>query len=234
MLGRLIHDMACAERLSPELSRRFLDDFDTAHHYARHPFWRLLRARLIFRQGEQEAAFQETEEVLVFSRSHKNRLRMVEAGILKIVMLAPEACGAEERRNIRNLLREAVYFAHEDRILMPFYLDRGVLLPCLQEMNDLEKEKSGLNDREKVFLQTVIHTCSDHPASSGKEQLLSARELDVLAALALGITNREIGERLCISQATVKTHVLSIFGKLGVSSRLMAVEEGRKQGLLKE
>ncbi len=47
--------------------------------------------------------------------------------------------------------------------------------------------------------------------------MLSAREQEVLSQLSLGITNREIAENLCISQATVKTHVLSIFGKLGVS-----------------
>lgn len=61
------------------------------------------------------------------------------------------------------------------------------------------------------------------------EGILSARELEVLSELALGITNREIADKFCISQATVKTHVLSIFGKLGVSSRMMAVQEGRKK-----
>lgn len=54
----------------------------------------------------------------------------------------------------------------------------------------------------------------------------------MLDELAKGITNREIAGKLCISQATVKTPVLSIFGKLGVSSRMMAVEEGRKKGLI--
>ena len=61
---------------------------------------------------------------------------------------------------------------------------------------------------------------------------LTDREQEVLNELASGITNREIAERLFISQATVKTHVLSIFSKLGVSSRTMAVEQARSLGLL--
>lgn len=56
--------------------------------------------------------------------------------------------------------------------------------------------------------------------------------MDILKELSLGITNKEISEKLCISQATVKTHVLSIYGKLGVSNRLMAVEKARKENLL--
>ena len=49
---------------------------------------------------------------------------------------------------------------------------------------------------------------------------------------SLGITNREIADKLCISQTTVKTHVLSIFGELDVSSRMLAVQEGRAKGFI--
>jgi DNA-binding CsgD family transcriptional regulator len=51
---------------------------------------------------------------------------------------------------------------------------------------------------------------------------LSKRELEVLALIAEGRTNREIGERLFISQKTVAVHIGNILGKLGASGRVEA------------
>jgi len=62
--------------------------------------------------------------------------------------------------------------------------------------------------------------------------LLSPRELEVLALVADGATNRVAGERLHLSEATIKTHLLSIYAKLGVGDRAAAVAEGFRRGLL--
>jgi DNA-binding NarL/FixJ family response regulator len=61
---------------------------------------------------------------------------------------------------------------------------------------------------------------------------LSQRELDVLAIIAQGASNKEAAARLYISEATVKTHVLHIFAKLGVNDRAAAVAIGYQRGLL--
>jgi DNA-binding NarL/FixJ family response regulator len=61
---------------------------------------------------------------------------------------------------------------------------------------------------------------------------LSARELEVLALVADGATNRAVASRLHLSEATVKTHLLSIYTKLGVGDRAAAVAEGFRRGLL--
>ncbi len=61
---------------------------------------------------------------------------------------------------------------------------------------------------------------------------LTTRERDVLEWLALGLSNRAIAERLGISEHTVKFHVTSIYGKLGVSSRAEAVRHAARQGLI--
>jgi len=60
---------------------------------------------------------------------------------------------------------------------------------------------------------------------------LSKRELEVLGLVADGQTNREAAATLFISEATVKTHLLNIYGKLGVSDRASAVAEAYKRGL---
>jgi DNA-binding NarL/FixJ family response regulator len=61
---------------------------------------------------------------------------------------------------------------------------------------------------------------------------LTPRELDVLRALALGGTNADIGRVLFISEATVKTHLLRVFMKLGVEDRTTAVTTSLQRGLI--
>jgi DNA-binding NarL/FixJ family response regulator len=61
---------------------------------------------------------------------------------------------------------------------------------------------------------------------------LSQRELEVLALVAAGNTNREAAAALFISEATVKTHLLNIYAKLGVSDRTAAVSAAYNRGLL--
>ena len=63
---------------------------------------------------------------------------------------------------------------------------------------------------------------------------LSAREVEVLALVAKGQTNAAIGAELHISEATVKTHLLRAFNKLGVSDRTAAVTTAMSLGLLRE
>ena len=70
-----------------------------------------------------------------------------------------------------------------------------------------------------------------NPLTSGPEAI-SARELEVLELVAAGTTNREAAARLFISEATVKTHLLHIYTKLGVSDRAAAVAEAFNRGLL--
>jgi DNA-binding NarL/FixJ family response regulator len=59
--------------------------------------------------------------------------------------------------------------------------------------------------------------------SASGDALLSARELDVVGCLAEGLTNREIAQRLTLTEHTVKNYLFRIFDKLGVSSRVEVV-----------
>ena len=71
--------------------------------------------------------------------------------------------------------------------------------------------------------------------SSGSLSLveeLSARELEVLASVAAGLSNQEIARKLVVTVGTVKKHVHNIFGKLQVSSRTQAVARARELGIL--
>lgn len=61
---------------------------------------------------------------------------------------------------------------------------------------------------------------------------LTGRELEVLRMLEIGASNREIARALFITEATVKTHLVHVFEKLGVDSRARAIALARETGLL--
>jgi DNA-binding NarL/FixJ family response regulator len=65
------------------------------------------------------------------------------------------------------------------------------------------------------------------------EEKLSTRELEVLQLVAEGASNKEIASSLHISQATVKSHLIHIFGKLGVSDRTAAVTVALQRGIMR-
>ncbi|NUQ90858.1 MAG: response regulator transcription factor, partial [Glycomyces artemisiae] len=62
---------------------------------------------------------------------------------------------------------------------------------------------------------------------------LTARESEIVGLLAEGLGNRQIAQRLFVTEATVKTHLVHIFAKLGVDSRTAAVAAAVQQGLIR-
>lgn len=85
----------------------------------------------------------------------------------------------------------------------------------------------------ETVLSTRAQAALARPLRSARPaQLLSPRELDVLALLAEGLSNGEIGQRLGIGESTVKTHVSNVLGKLGLSDRTQAAIYAWRQGLV--
>jgi DNA-binding NarL/FixJ family response regulator len=62
---------------------------------------------------------------------------------------------------------------------------------------------------------------------------LTEREREVLQLAARGLTNKQIGAKLKISDRTAQNHLANIFGKLGVASRTEAVTEGLQRGWIR-
>ena len=61
---------------------------------------------------------------------------------------------------------------------------------------------------------------------------ITPRELEILEAMAAGLSNKEIGERLFVSENTVKTHAARLFTKLSASRRTQAVQKAKEAGLI--
>src|SRR5438105_2819134 len=85
-------------------------------------------------------------------------------------------------------------------------------------------------------LPSGSHECARReeagPSQSPLLEPLTTREQDVLELLAAGLSNAEMAARLIVTVGTVKTHVKSLYGKLGVHSRTQAIARAREVGLL--
>jgi DNA-binding NarL/FixJ family response regulator len=101
---------------------------------------------------------------------------------------------------------------------------------------DLIRAVRAAADGQPVLAPTVaqrLMTRVQGPAAAPPApDALTDREVEVLRLVASGATNRESARQLFISEATVKTHLLHVYGKLGVRDRAAAVAEAYKRGLL--
>lgn len=226
---RILIELNAAGLMQDTLKENILAEYESCRREKKtvSPAFELLCARLYFQKGELERAKKTTESVLTFSRENQNRLRLVDADLLLIRMT--DGSTPSGRRKQNNLLREAVYYSWENRLLQPFYVERETINPLWKNFNASLSDQ--LSEEERLFVSDVVRVCSP-AAEPGGKSILSSREQEVLAEIAKGKTNPQIAEDLCISLSTVKTHVMSIYGKLGVSSRVNAAEEGKRLGLV--
>jgi DNA-binding NarL/FixJ family response regulator len=84
-----------------------------------------------------------------------------------------------------------------------------------------------------ITTRLVARHAGPAPAAARRLAELTDRERDVLAAVAEGLSNADIGRRLFIGEATVKTHVSRILGKLGLRDRTQAVIYAYESGLVR-
>lgn len=90
----------------------------------------------------------------------------------------------------------------------------------------IARAAAGENTLDPALTERVIASMRTRRAG------LSERETEVLTLVAAGRTNREIARELFLSEATVKTHLVHAYGKLGADNRVSAVERARAAGLI--
>ena len=84
----------------------------------------------------------------------------------------------------------------------------------------------------KVVAEFARLTAKRSPPAQALIEPLSDREQEILALIATGATNREIGNQLFLAEGTVKNHVTNVLGKLGVRDRTQAALKAREMGLI--
>jgi DNA-binding NarL/FixJ family response regulator len=85
---------------------------------------------------------------------------------------------------------------------------------------------------QPVVASKVLDKLAELSRKGPSAETLSDREIEVLRLMAKGVSNRDIGDQLSITQSTVKTHITSIFQKLNVTTRTEAVTTALRRGII--
>ena len=93
----------------------------------------------------------------------------------------------------------------------------------------LTKKKEVLIIKEVPVPSTGVFSLNEQRL---KDLGITRRELEILELIAHGMSNREIAEKLFVSENTVKTHSSRLFDKLGAKRRTQAVQFGKEMGLI--
>jgi two-component system, NarL family, response regulator LiaR len=188
----------------------------------------------VVRQGVR--VFLETQpeiEVLGEADSGQQAIKMcleLAPDVVLLDLLMPKMNGVEATRQIKqvsprsNIVILTSY--HDDEFIVPA-IKAGALSYLLKDVSPTELiaavKKASLG--EAVLHPQVAQKLMKGLRETGENQIveeLSKRELEVLQLVAEGLTNLEIGERLFISDKTVKSHVSNILGKLHLADRTQA------------
>jgi ATP/maltotriose-dependent transcriptional regulator MalT len=99
----------------------------------------------------------------------------------------------------------------------------------------LTRKKEIIVERE-LIIEREVAVLAAAPFALNEERLrelgITKRELEILDLIARGMSNREIGEKLFVSENTVKTHSSRLFDKLSAKRRTQAVQIGKQLGLI--
>lgn len=187
-------------------------------------------------------------EVVGAARDGLEAIAMVEERRPDVVLMdlrMPELGGVEATRRI-------VADASARVVVLTTYADDESILPAIRAgasgylTKDASAEEiesairavaSGRAWLDPVAQSRLMHALSDQPVRESvavppsPPDQLTPREVEVLSLIGEGLSNHEIGERLFLSQATVKTHVNRVFAKTGVRDRAQAVRYAISHGL---
>jgi DNA-binding CsgD family transcriptional regulator len=146
------------------------------------------------------------------------------------------ACKRERNHDIdgaTNALMHAIDLAEPDRLLQPFCGAAPYIGESLHEATRRDS-RAFVRDVEARVLEHM-----QHPRSTGSsinpnnvDIRLSAREIDVMRLVAIGLSTKDIADRLFISPDTVKKHLRNVFQKTGAHSRTQAIATMRSLNLL--
>lgn len=119
-------------------------------------------------------------------------------------------------------LKQALAIAVPDKLYMPFVENCDYIKPLLEKLYNDGHCREGIArilELYTVYQKAVEQIVRDH--FSGESRKLTGRELEIARHAAEGITNKEIGVRLFITENTVKTQLKNVFEKLGINSRAL-------------
>jgi len=160
--------------------------------------------------------------------------------VMDIVM--PKLNGIEATRKIKEVAPDTailILTAYDDDEYVLGLLDAGAAGYLLKSargrdlVGAIRAIRSGESVLHPKIIAKLLKRATIAPAGGHKaSELLSERESEVLKLVMSGMSNKEIAEKLFLSQRTIKAHLTNIFNKLNVASRSEAIVKGLQWGLV--
>jgi LuxR family maltose regulon positive regulatory protein len=159
---------------------------------------------------------------------------------LALQALVRASCARQEQA--LDSLEQALQLAAPEEFVRTF-LDLGEpMRALLQQLAPALRAQERGSEQLLAFAATLLAAFRERAGEAAGESTaagtavlvepLTGRELEVLALMADGLTNRQIADRLFIARGTVKAHAASIYGKLGVHNRTHAVTRAQELEIL--
>lgn len=186
----------------------------------------IVYSRVLYILGNTGRAIELLDEILERCRKYSIKTYMIEGLIIKILILHEKF--KDKKIEMFNLLSEAIYYASTDDYFRPFVIEGSCFMKIINEFIDYKGIE--ITIKEKNFIKKLFDIAKYHDFK--ESSILSEREMEVLKVLSEGYSNKEIGEKLNISLATVKTHIINIYSKLGVSNRVQASRKAKRMKLI--
>jgi DNA-binding NarL/FixJ family response regulator len=160
-----------------------------------------------------------------------DKLEVYKPDVLLLDINMPNMNGLEvlkELKNRKSKLKVLVLTVHNETEYLLKAVDIGINGYVLKDSESAELKKAifAVNDGETYIQPSLIPALNqkriERSVDEEKIEALTSRELEVLKLLAVGMYNKEVAEKLEISERTVKNHVSNIFKKLEVTDRTQA------------
>lgn len=190
---------------------------------------------LLFRQGVR-SLIEDDFEVLGEAANGDEAVALAQALTPDVLLLDVEMPGPTAEQTINRVRRVSpdtaivILTMHTDAVL-----ERQLLRAGASHFVSKTIDRASL---QKVVREAVAGTpnaqLTQSARSARSEDILTARELEVLRMVAQAYTNRDISRRLSIAEGTVKRHTTNIYVKLGATSRIDAVRKAARLDLFRE
>ena len=153
---------------------------------------------------------------------------VIEIGIVRALALMQSG---EINAAVQEL--EKILLLAEPERFIRIFIDQGpILQQLLRQTLRISQEKDYIHSLLEVFPKTGNQTAQISQTETAFTEYLNDREITILRFLAAGLSNNEIAGKLFLSLNTIKWYIRNLYGKLGVNSRVEAVNQARKLNLL--
>ncbi|MDQ5810802.1 MAG: HTH-type transcriptional regulator MalT [Actinomycetota bacterium] len=194
----------------------------------------ITRARLTMVRGEHDEALQLLEGLREAAEASDRKGNLLEILVLQALAL----WATNEKERAVTTLTRALVLAEPEGYVRTFADEGAAMGDLLSEVLDAQ-QRGRLDATPSVpmrYLAKLLAALAREDAAPAADERLpeplSERELEVLALVAAGMSNKEIAGRLFVSVTTVKTHINNLYRKLDARSRIQAVARARELGLI--